>query len=301
MLETDMPIYPQSACFLFLFLGVRSGERVMPSSLLSEPTLSLLLHLQSRAGPSGQPWRRPGEEEGELGHRARGCFFLNVCAGEGGRAAGLRRPWSVLLQSYTRATYPFSHFPGRCPSRLCPRGWGPERKTQGQASWAKIPSLWAVDLGRGRFRLAPFWGNLGTSAHSSALVLTRRPCGRQAVTTPGAQHRKWALPRVGVEGFLFHPELQTVRETRRPQVWSQFFLWDFVILSETRLLYRINQCPHRLGGCTPRVVWGSLWGMARGEGPRGKEGSQETDGLKTQFVVKAQRVQPGCRTGVEPE
>ena len=49
------------------------------------------------------------------------------------------------------------------------------------------------------------------------------------------------------------------------------------------------------------MVWGSLWGIARGEGPRGKEESQETDGLKTQFVVKAQRVQPGCRTGVEPE
>ena len=31
------------------------------------------------------------------------------------------------------------------------------------------------------------------------------------------------------------------------------------------------------------------------------QASQETDGLKTQFVVKAQRVQPGCRTGVEPE
>lgn len=41
--------------------------------------------------------------------------------------------------------------------------------------------------------------------------------------------------------------------------------------------------------------------MARGDGPPGTEGSQETDGLKTQFMVKAQRVQPGCRTGVEPE
>lgn len=161
----------------------------------------------------------PGEEEGQLGHRARGCFFLTVCAGEGGRVAGLRRPWSVLLQSCTRATYPFSHFPGRCPSCLCPRGWGPERKTQGQASWAKILSSWAVDLGRGRFRLAPFWGNLGTSARSSALVLTRRPRGRQAVTTPGAQHRKWALPRVVVEGFfcsILSCKLSGRRDDHRP-------------------------------------------------------------------------------------
>lgn len=90
-------------------------------------------------------------------------------------------------------------------------------------------------------------------------------------------HHTWCTaqevgpPEGGGRGFfLFHPELQTVRETRRPQAWSLFFLRDFVILSETRLLYRINQCPHRLGGRTPRVVWGSLWGNGSRGGPSGE-------------------------------
>lgn len=85
MLETDMPIYPQSACFLFLFLGVRSGERVMPSSLLPEPTLSLLLHLQSRAGPSGQRWdpleRRKDSWATELGDASSSPCVLGKAGG----------------------------------------------------------------------------------------------------------------------------------------------------------------------------------------------------------------------------
>lgn len=96
----------------------------------------------------------------------------------------------------------FLSLPRTVPIQSVSTGLGAREEDPGPGLMAKIPNLWTVDLGRGRFRLAPFWGNLGASACSSALVLTRRPRGRQAVTTPGAQHRKWALPRVGVEGFF---------------------------------------------------------------------------------------------------
>lgn len=167
MLETDMPIYPQSDCFLFLFLGGTLWGEGDALFLCRNPTPSLLLHLYSRAGPPTPPPPAPapgsrvgppGEEEGKLGPRARGRFFLTMCAREGRRAASLCRPWSVLIQSCTRATSPFCHFPGQCPSRLCPRSWGPERKTQGQAS-GQDPKL--VDSGLGERGSA--WPHFGAT------------------------------------------------------------------------------------------------------------------------------------------
>lgn len=149
--------------------------------------------------PGGQ-WD-PLEKEEELGPRARGSFFLTMCAREGRRAASLCRPWSVLIQSCTEATSPFCHFPGQCHP-VCVHGAGGPRGRPRARPHGQDPKL--VDSGLGEREVPPgpiFGATLNASACSSALVLTRRPRGRQAVTTPGAQHRKWASRGWGLRVF----------------------------------------------------------------------------------------------------
>ena len=148
-----MPIYPQSACFLFLFLGVRSGERVMPSSLLSEPTLSLLLHLQSRAGPSGQPWdpleRRKESWATELGDASSLMCVLGkaggqrVCADRGQFCCRATPGPHILSPTSQDGAHPVCvHGAGGPRGRPRARPRGPRSRACGQWTWGEGGSVW---------------------------------------------------------------------------------------------------------------------------------------------------------------
>lgn len=153
-----MPIYPQSVCFLFLFLGARSGEKAMPSSLLSEPTLQSPPASAepdwAPPGSRGTPWRGGRRAEPQ---RPRMLLPHRVCWGRGESSGFVQIVVSSVAELH-RGHISFLSLPRMVPIPSVSMGLGAREEDPGLGLMGQDPELMGSGLGEKEVPPGPVLG-----------------------------------------------------------------------------------------------------------------------------------------------